>query len=259
MTISFGLLALPGLAQNIESFEYFNDPIDGEAFIGIGINRSLITNSAAPYPENHRLAGGTLYLDLKQSKYGAGQLSIYYTNQLIGDLIFSLARSLNGKSALFRHESTTLTSGYTGWLDFHLNLTKPGLVQPFLGGHHHDYLIGSTYVVDSSNTPSHWVSNEPQGYYFAAGPTVGARMALGDILMLEAKANYSVGYVRIVSVDYANRDDDYAKPHFVQLQLDLQTKWGVFGMLQHHRIINRGDLPNNTHRWDATLGFRIML
>lgn len=260
LLLGWGMLAVNKLyCQTLADYRYLNEVLDDESFFGVGISRSHLANPAAPSPENHSQSAFTLYFDIRKIRLQPGKASIYFTNQLLGDLLLLLQRTTENPSAFNRSESSSISSGLLGWINVGWNLSGPGKFQPFLGFNHNDYFIGSTYVSDTIPYNANQGTYEPQGYYFAAGPMAGFRASLGKFAILESRTTYSLSYLRPVSVSYAVRNDDYPKPHFLNIQLECMTKWGLFGQLQTHRMINRGDIPNNTRRWDATLGFRFML
>ncbi|MEM0999335.1 MAG: hypothetical protein AAGN35_19920 [Bacteroidota bacterium] len=244
-------LALPG--QGIRDFRWLGDPVDGETFLGLGASRTSLANPAAPNPELHDVSAFTLYFDLKKLNLQRGKASFYYSNALLGDLVLLLQETFQNPNSILRSVNSSLSSGLFGWFNLGWNLTRPGPVQPFLGFNLNDYFLGSTYL-DSLNGR---VSLEPQGYHFAGGPLVGLRAALGKVGLLELRSTYALSYVRAVSLSYAERDDNYPKSHFFHAQIDFFTAIGVFVAVEHHRLVNRGDLPNATRRWDATLGYRL--
>lgn len=252
------LLGLTSQAQRIQDFEYLNDPIDQEIFLSVGISSSHLGNPAAPNAEDHAISAYTMYFDLRHYRLDAGRASFYYSNQLLGDMLLLLQRTIANPANANRAVGSSLSSGLIGWINWGWNLSRAGSVQPFVGLNLNDYFLTSTYEADTIPTSNNWGTYEPQGYYFAAGPMLGVRAALGKIALLEARTTYSLSYLRAASISYAFRDNAYPKPHFVQMQLDLLTKWGFFATLQHHRMLNRGPAPNTTRRWDGTLGFRFM-
>ncbi len=178
---------------------------------------------------------------------------------MLGDLILLLQKVIENPNNANRNEGSGLSSGLTGWYKAAWNLSgDKGPIQPFLGFSHHDYFFGSTYAHDT--IPGNgWATYEPQGYYFTLGPLAGLRASIGKIGLLEVRGTYTFSYWRATNLTYGLRDDSYPKPHWLQIQADLLTTWGLYIGLANHRIINRGDIPNTTQRWDAILGFRFML
>jgi len=259
LTICLLFLIQSVYSQSIEDFRYLKDPIDEESFVSLGLSRASLSNPEAPRPENHSIGGIVLHLKIHKIRTQAGRASITYQNPLLGDLILLLQNVIDNPNNANRSESSLLGSGLTGWYKAGWNLTgDKGPIQPFLGFAHHDYFFGSTYDLDSISGNG-WATFEPQGYYFAAGPMGGLRAAVGNIGLMEVRGTYAFSYWRAVGLTYGIRDDSYPKPHWLQLQADFLTKWGLYAGLAHHRVINRGDIPNATRRWDAILGFRFML
>lgn len=242
-------------AQGIQDFRYLKEPLQRESFIAVGLNRSRTVNAAAPRPENHDLAYYNLYLDFRHYRIEKGEVSVSYGNPLMTDLLLLLRKTFDNPNSIYRAEGSQLSSGPLGWLNLGWNLSGPGTVQAFAGFHLHDYFLTSTYVDALEGR----YSEEPQGYYFSAGPALGLRAAASKLLLAELRGQYGMSYWRATTTSYAVRDDDYPLPHWVHVQADLLTKWGIFFSLQHHRMLNRGPLPNSTHRWDAILGFQVMI
>ncbi len=253
-----GGMAFTASAQGIQDFLYLKDPVQQETFLSVGLNRMRVSNPAAPSPENHNLAAFNLYLDLRHYRLEKGQMSLHYANPLVTDLILLLSETIDNPNSILRAEGSSLSSGPIGWLNLGWNLSGPGAAQPLLGFHHNDYFLGSTYVYDSVPGQGR-ISHEPQGYYFSAGPLLGLRAAAGSFALVELRGLYGLSYWRATSLSYAEENDAYPKPHWLHVQADVLTKWGIFGSIQYHGMLNRGDLPNATRRIDAVLGFQVML
>lgn len=259
LLISAICLASTLSAQTGIDFSTAGSFADEETFLGLGISRSTLSNKAAPSPENHHESGFTLYLDIRTIRLDAGRASTYYSNQLLGDLLLLLQRTVKDANNADAKEGSGISSGLFGWINVGWNLTGTRALQPFLGFNINDYFLTSTYVADTIATTYNRGTYEPQGYWFAGGPLLGLRSSIGEFGILEARSTYSLGYLRAASISNAVKNNDYPNPHFFHLQLEFMTEWGIFASYQTHRLINRGDNPNATRRWDATLGFRFLL
>ncbi|MFM7024222.1 MAG: hypothetical protein ACKOXB_14710 [Flavobacteriales bacterium] len=245
-------------AQTLADFKYLNYPYVNEWYVGIGISRSSISNPAAPFPERHRLNAISGTIELKKSAFDKGEMRYYGQHKLLPDMLVLTKQAIEiNTNALNRDENSYLANGIFGWHSFTWNLHSPSKYSLALGINLNDYFLGSTYYTDT--VPNHWVSPEPQGYYFAAGPSLQANYMLGKYFMAELLATYSISYWRAVSLSYATVNNKYPKPHFAQLHAELFSTWGLFAGIDYNFIINRGDIPNSTQRLDLSLGFRFMM
>ena len=169
-------------AQDIASFSYWGDPVDGETFIGIGGSSTHLSNPVAPNSSAHRIGGLSFFLDMETPRYGKGEVSMQYTNKLIGDLLVFLDRAIVNPNVIFRSEGSSLSTGILGWVDWNWNLNAPKRLQLAAGFNLQDYFIGATYAHDTISLPGSRASYEPQGYYFSGGPSVLAPLRHQPIL-----------------------------------------------------------------------------
>lgn len=261
--LSFIFSSWWSLSQTLADFSYLNDTYgDDELYIGINPTYSFVTNKAAPNPANHALNGFSGDLSMRKVNFDQGKVSWNWQHKLLPDLFLLVGKAFkeNDASVLNREENTALTCGIIGWLDFTWALNRPdGRFQASLGINHHDYFYGSTYAVDTIPSQN-WASFDPQGYYFAAGPVVKLNYLVSSFLMVEMSNAYSFSYWRAVSLTYAtNPSDDYPLPYFGQIDLELQTAWGLFGGFNYNWIKNRGNIPAAGKRLDLIFGFRFMV
>ena len=125
--LSIGLfLQIIGISftQSIAEFAYFDETYDSKTFLGINPSLNRITNRSAPYPENHELNALTLDFQLKtiRTKQFGRRFSWY--NKGLGDILYLLARTFNGKGNIYAKEETTFTNIF-GWFEHSFNLNKP--------------------------------------------------------------------------------------------------------------------------------------
>lgn len=244
-------------AQTLADFKYLNYPYTNEFYIGVAVSRTTISNPDAPFPSRHKLQAFSGTVELKSTSFAKGGMRYYGQHKLLPDMLVLTKQAINvDPNVIYRNESSYLANGILGWHSFTWNLHDPKKYSVALGFNLNDYFFGSTYHTDT--TPNSWVSPEPQGYYFAAGPTLQANYMLGKYFMAEMMASYSLSYWRAVSLTYATVNDKYPKPHFAQLHFELFSTWGLFAGIDYNFIINRGDIPNNTQRFDLSVGFRFM-
>lgn len=246
-------------SQTVDDFNQRGNSFDGESFLGLALMQSHISNKDAPNPSAHRKTANSFYLDIYDARVGLGERSTRYRNMLLTDMITLLGEVIAKPNSIFRREGSGLTSGLVGWIDINWNLTEPGRFQPALGFNFNDYFFGATYVHDTISDPKKWATYEPQGYYFAAGPSASARFALTERFMVQASGQYAFSWWKATDISYAIEQDDYPNPHWLHLNAELLTKWGIYAAFQWQKMINRGDIPNKTLRWDYYLGYRIRL
>ena len=261
--IIFCILCLPffQFGQNLKNFEYLGEKYgDKEMYLGLNPTFTLVRNNDAPFPERHAQAAFSADLSFRKVNFKKGSLSWNWQNKLLGDVILLIDRAFTDPNVLFRDEQTSFSSGPIGWLDWTIALNNAdGKTQFSLGMNHHDYFYSSTYTVDTISGSS-WASLDPQGYFFATGPTLKINHLVNSALMVEIVSSYSFSYWKAVGLSYAHQpNSNYPLPHFGQIDLELQTKWGFFGGLNYNWIINRGHIPSNGKRLDILLGFRFMI
>ena len=245
-------------SQTLSDFKYLNYPYENEWYLGVALSSSNLSNTKAPRPEKHQLSAFSGEIELKISSFQKGDYRYYFQHKLIPDMLVLTKQAINvSTNVLYRDESSYLANGIFGWHSWAWNINKPGKASLAVGLNVNDYFLGSTYYNDT--TTYNWISAEPQGYYFAAGPTVVANYLLNKSFMLEAMASYSISYWRAVSLSYATVDNKYPKPHFGQINVEVMSAWGLFAGVDYNFIINRGNIPNNTSRLDLMLGFRFMM
>ncbi len=257
------LFAPTSKAQTLEKFTYLGEIYGAnELYIGVNPTYSMVRNKAVPFAKNHELNGISGDFSLRKVNFQQGKVSWNWQNKMYGDLLLLLNKALTKTSAndLNRKEGTSMTSGVIGWLDFTWAMNKPnGRFQWSLGANLNDYFYGSTIKLDSL-PGENWATYDPQGYFLAAGPTVKMNYLLGNSFMLEFSGSYSISYWKALDVEYAtNPDPDYPLPHWGQIDLELQSKWGVFTGVNYNWIINRGNIPSAGKRLDLILGFRFMI
>lgn len=258
----WGLSVFSGLSQSLNDFTYLNEKYGAdELYIGLNPTYTFVSNNAAPYPERHQLRGFSGDISMRKVNFQRGKINWNWQHKMFVDVFLLIGEALTGDpNAIYRNESTGLTCGVTGWLDFTWALNHPnGRFQVSLGVNHHDYFYGSTYTVDTISQ-GQWASFDPQGYFFAAGPVVKFNFLMSEWLMLECSNAYSFSYWKALDLTYATYPDaDYPLPHFGQIDAEFQTKWGLFAGMNYNWIINRGNIPSAGKRLDLIAGFRFMI
>lgn len=245
-------------SQNLQSFTYLGDQMGGELYLGFSAEYCMLANPEAPHPDLHNIRGFSGKVDMKRIGFEKGDQQYSMEYKLLGDVALILHNQINGDgSQYYRQIGSSISNGLLGWHSWGWNVVATDRFTLATGFNLNDYFYGKTYVSDT--TSNGVVSPEPQGYYFAAGPTLFSNVYLNDFLMINAKASYSFSYWRAVSLSYAVVDNNYPKPHFGSMNIELITKWGLFAGFDYNWVINRGNLPDKTSRKDFLLGFRFVL
>lgn len=242
--------------QSIAEFAYFDEKYSGKTFLGINPSLNRITNRSAPYPENHELNALTLDFQLKtiRTKQFGRRFSWY--NKGLGDILYLLGRTFNGKGNIYAKEETTFTNIF-GWFEHSFNLNKPsGKIQVSAGLNIGDYLYVGRYKIDSLGIEK---NIEPQGYYLSGGPTLDCRFLLSSAFLLESTFSYAFSYIKLFGMKDSstpNTDHSYPYPHFAHFRTELMSKWGVFLGFDYNFLINNGSNPSSGKRYGLTLGFK---
>lgn len=248
-------------AQEIKDFKWFKKSYNNQVFLGLGYNQISISNNEAPNPENHKLKGGTIRIDVALANFDKGGTRINYTNKLAGDLILYASQLLNDdtdNASIYQTEQSTLSTGLIGWLTSTWNITEAKKYQVALGIHIGDYFLTAAYPEDETkpfNKNSNSIVQEPNGNYYGGGPSAIVNVILTKNLLLEYRTHLTIPAFRLESL-YLVTDDNYKNPYFMNNNLELITSKGFYGGADLTNIINRGSLPNNTKRFELYVGFK---
>lgn len=243
--------------QNLKDFSYFYRTFHEETYLSIFPTFTMVRNNDAPHPSAHALNGFTGKIEMRKINFDSGEKQYIYQHKLLFDMFLIVDDQINGDgSDYYRSETSGLTNGMIGWYSFGWNIISGDRFVLNAGINLNDYFLSNSYQVDS--ILNSLVSFEPQGYWFAAGPSFILSYSLNQYFIIQSHVTYSVGYWRAVSLSYAGvqEDDGYPHPHFGGLSLEIQSKYGLYAGIDHNWLINRGDIPNNTRRTDLFIGFR---
>lgn len=246
----------------IGSFEYLGEVYgDRESYIGFNPMWTMLKNKQAPYPERHNLNGLSFDFTYKVVRTNKGELRFNYNNKALGDLVYlyiQTKKAKNNENYVKANENTTL-SNLIGFFDFTWNLTGADKRwQVSLGFNANDYAYGGMYTVDSLG--GSLKTMDPQGWYWAAGPQASLQVILSKAFLMEMSGGYSFSYWHPINLSYAHLPSkSYPMPHFGQLKVEMQSKWGVFASGHYNWIHNRGPIPSAGTRFDLILGFRFMM
>ncbi|MFC0876730.1 hypothetical protein ACE01N_09050 [Saccharicrinis sp. FJH2] len=244
-------------SQTLNDFKYFDKQYAYDSYLLITPAYALLWNSEAPNANAHRLNGFTGKLDMRKINYGTGERRYLYQHKLLFDLLLILNNQINGDgSAYYRQESSGLTTGILGWLSLGWNVVSTDRFCMAFGGNINDYFLTSSYRFDPES--NNLTTIEPQGYWFAGGPSAFFDYLINSNFLIQAHASYSLGFWRAAKLEYGGTqiDDNYPNPHFAGLNLELQSRWGFITGIDYNFLLNRGDNPNNTQRLELMIGFR---
>lgn len=245
-------------AQKLDDFVFVDKQYGNDAYVDLVASYSISRNPKAPNPDGHHVQGFTGKLSLRSVHFDVGEQKTLYQHKLLFDLILIIDSHLAGNDkALARQEGSGLTTGIIGWYSTGWNVFKTDRLSGAIGVNLNDYFLTNSYRLDFPKDDL--TSIEPQGYWFAAGPSVFLDVGLNKYFLLHTHAFYSMSYWRAASLSYAERNDHYPKPHFGNFSFEVQSKWALFAGMDYSWLINRGNNPNNTKRLDFLLGFRLPL
>jgi hypothetical protein len=254
-----GMLFLNNIssAQSLGDFSVGKNEYYGNGHWGFALGFTSLSNSAAPNPSAHSMSGFALKIDYKKYNFEKGGKRMFYQNKIIGDMIFILGSEIKSGKGAERAENSALGTGFIGWTSWGWNIVVKDKAALALGFNLNDYIIGSTYVyTNAQGQKQSPITTEPQGYYWAGGPSLFFDYQISENLNLQSFASYSLSFWRAVSLSYAQKDNSYEKPHFLEFNAELQTKFHLYGGIDFTTLINRGDLPNSTKRFDIFVGYR---
>lgn len=244
-------------SQSLDEFQYFNRKYADDLYLGIFPTFTFVSNREAPNPSAHRISGFTGKLDLRNVTFEMGERRFLYQHKLLFDMLLIIENQVNGDgSAYYRSEESGLTTGIIGWTSWGWNMFGNGRYCVASGVNINDYFLSNSYKLEANT--DNLTTIEPQGYWFAAGPSVFFDYMLNKNFLLQTHASYSFGVWRAVNLEYDDTrvDDSYPNPHFGGLNFELHTRWGFFTGIDYNFLINRGNNPNNTKRFDILIGFR---
>jgi hypothetical protein len=245
-------------SQNLQSFKYLGDTFSAYYYIGWAYSHGITQNNAVPGAENQNLTGNFMELNFKYHDYQKGHWQFDLRTKMYTDIIKQLADLILGtESAYTALENTGLTTGPLGWHTYTYNLIAGDYITISPGAHHNDYFYFAN--ARESETDARLSTKEPQGYYFAAGPSLMLSLYASKFLMINLKSQYSFAYWRPVSVADAIKDDNYPLPQFFGFTTELLTPWGIYFEVDHNRLINKGPNPNEGMRTDFNIGFKFVV
>ncbi len=246
------LLPIMCMGQTLNDFKYLGDKYGGDSYIGVSFSYATLMNNAAPRPEKHHLSAPLLEIEFNRITFDKGKVTYRTDYKLITDLLFITGKMINRKSNGNNSEGSAVGCGIIGWHNFGWNVVaKPKLcIAP--GFAINDYFVGSSYVYAPS---SDLVTQEPQGWYIATGPALFTHHYINRLFLLHLHSAYTFAFARPISITYAVANDSYPKPEFFHFDATLMTRWGIFAEAQYTRLINKGNIPNQTQRIDLKLGF----
>lgn len=248
-----------GLSQNLEDFKYFQQNANNKVFFGASLSHSNLSNNAAPFPENHIIKGLSAKIDMRKLNFNKAGKKFTYQHKLLADVFLIVRNQVIGDGSKYHRQlGSSITNGLIGWYSQYWNIVSKDKFAAAIGFNLNDYFLSSTYNIDSTGGIT-FKTYEPQGYWFAAGPSVSFDFAVTEYLNVNVSSSYSMGYWRAVGLSWgdAEEDDDYPNPHFYHFNLEILSKFGAFVGVDYQMLVNRGHRPNNSKRLDFLFGMRL--
>ncbi|KAB1064872.1 hypothetical protein [Salibacter halophilus] len=262
LTLFLSVFVMGSMAQSVNDLGWFRDSYTDQTYIGLGLNHTWISNDEAPNPDAHKRSGWTVKLESRKITYEQWKSSRYWEHKMFGDIINYYANYRKGDASIYVSESSHISTGLFGWWSWVWNVTKPGRFSAAGGLNLNDFFLHSSYVKDE-NSQYDRISNktriEPNGYYFATGPSIRMNYMITSGIQLEYFGSLSIPFGRVTPEDFENQNDDYPNPFFLNNNVEIISSYGFYAGFSFTDIINRGDNPNSSMRRDAYLGFRIKL
>ncbi|MCH2199464.1 MAG: hypothetical protein MK081_11855 [Flavobacteriales bacterium] len=253
------LLANAIYSQTLQDFGYIGDSYDGYLYIGAMVKSSSVKNPGAPREEVHDLQIYNVDVNIRTAHFGWGEGRYSLNYKLLTDLLYIADDVVNDDGeSYYRSESSSLSNGIIGWHGFGWNFIARDRLVVAAGFNFNDYFAGTSYLYQDS-VETGLISNEPHGWYIASGPTIFADVLLTRFLILHAQSDFSMPFAKPVALSYGIDDPDYPHPHFFHFAAEVVTPVGIFVGADYSKLINRGDLHNNTSRLDINLGFKFVL
>jgi hypothetical protein len=196
------------------------------------------------------LGGFTVNVSIGDVESEKGEVSFYYENVWLGDLLWQLFHLKDFKSTVSRANRQVFTSGLLGWFHGYYNVVATDKLIIAPGISVGDYIFGdnTSYTI------------EPNGYYLHIGPGVKTSYLINDTMWLDAFLNLDYGAAVKHRDDPARyqREVGYPRPIFANLNVNFCTTYKVFAGLRVNQLIDRGDNHHSATRVDFSIGYRAL-
>lgn len=187
--------------------------------------------------------GFTVNASVAEVDVEKGEMSLYWENAWLGDLIWKIAHYNKPTE-----NTQVFTSGLLGWFQAYYNVISEDRFILAPGISVGDYILGDNTAY----------TLEPNGYYLHIGPGVKSSYLLSDALWLDGFLNIDFG-AAVKHRDDPNRYErvvGYPRPIFVNLTVNLVTTSRFFAGVRINQLVDRGDNKRSATRLDFNLGFR---
>jgi hypothetical protein len=218
------VLSFSAYSQSLQSFKYLGDKFSGYGYLGVAYSNVRMQNNAVPQPDMHNLQGHFVELNYKHQNLSKGKWQYDLRAKMYTDVIKQLIDLIADNNSVWNQsESSGLSTGPLGWHTFAFNTFETDRVLVSPGVHLNDYFFytNARSVQDEGKDFASLTTQEPQGYYFGAGPSLLVSVLPTKFLLINLKSQYSATYWRPVSASGAQVNAGYPKPHFVGLTTEL--------------------------------------
>ena len=247
-TILFVILAISGLPAISQTSFAGEDDFENR-WLKLMVRR---TSVKPDYDDAY--GGNTINFAWCGNKFEKGRARIRIENPTLGDAIFLLARTINGKPLTTESGlEYAHGAGFMGWYQVYKNLVvKEKMIFSF-GGSFGDYIFGMERF---SGSGSNTITLDPAGYFFAGGPAMILGFSIGNGLMLDTYLNYDLSFAK---VKYERPGytpvAGYPKPHFLTLGADITHKSGLWFGFKMNSVVDLGDVNAKSRRMDISIGY----
>lgn len=214
----------------------------------------MLRNTSVNGKGGYSISGLTGNLSLRNAKVGRGKIGSHYENVTLGDMIWVLAHLSYDKS-----KQHAFGAGWLGWFQGYINATSSEKLVISPGLSLCDYIYGSK--VSTEISPGVF-SNEPYGYFFAAGPAVRVSYLINQSFWIDGSATLDIPYASIKKMGTysfdAQEEKDYPVPFFSTLSVTVFHKSKLFFSTRWAQGIDRGGNGGNATRFDISLGYQFL-
>jgi hypothetical protein len=204
--------------------------------------------------------GTTLNMKFRFDDYRKGANRWHFENPTLGDMLWVLARLINGKELSNKNANgaeQAFGSGFFGWHHITWNavakdnlLISPGIS---LG----DYIFASQRPGGSPGTVGANTTLDPAGYFFHAGPALMVTPLVADGLWIDFSTRLDfTARAGKPSAGYQPSEGKYKNPAFFGLGASVKHKGTHLCFTTNYtKMIDRGANKDSASRVDISLGF----
>lgn len=242
------LLTMIGGAVSAQSFENMPENRNGKnPFVHYGWELYLRrTDVNAKYTPSY--GGFTFNFAYRADAFEKGDWRWHFENPTLGDMLWSLARTIKGKKMSNDDGSEqAFGSGFFGWHQITWNVVAQDKLLVSPGIAFGDYIF-------ATRRPG-GTTLDPAGYFFTAGPSILVSKLFTETLWLDMHARYELSARAGKPSGAYEATEGYKKPHFFGVGASLKHgKSHLVGGVNYTHMIDRGANKDAASRIDVSVG-----